>query len=215
MSIISAIKKKIVISSRKRKLDQFHSGFKEGMTVLDVGFTNETKRKVADTTNYFLKNYRYDHKTYTGLSIDDTDGIDQLYPECRFVSYNGGIFPFKDNEFDWVFSNAVIEHLGDDIRQKKFLNEMLRVAKHVYFTTPNKYFLIESHTFILFLHWNNYIFYKYCAKMQPWWSTKEHLYLFSKKRLQRLLEESCAREYTIICNRTALMTMTFSVVCEK
>ena len=215
MSIISAIKKKITISSRKKKLDQFYSKFKEGMTVLDVGFTNETKRKVADTTNYFLKTYRYDYKTYTGLDIEETDGMDQLYPRCRFVSYNGETFPFKDNEFDWVFSNAVIEHVGNDIKQKKFLNEMLRVAKNVYFTTPNKYFPIESHSNIFFLHWNNYLFYKYCAKMKTWWSTKEHLYLFSKRRLQCLLEESCAREYSIICNRTALITTTFSVICKK
>ena len=215
MSIFSAIKKGVTISSRNEKLDQFYSKFTEGMSVLDVGFKNEIKKKVPDTTNYFLKSYRYAHNTYTGLSIEDTDGMDQLYPKCRFVSYDGGVFPFKDNEFDWVFSNAVIEHVGDNLKQKQFLNEMLRVAKNVYFTTPNKYFPIESHTNIIFLHWNNNLFYRYCSKMKPWWSTKEHLYLFSKKRLQHMLEESCAREYIIIQNRTALMTMTLSVVANK
>ncbi len=215
MSIILTIKKKVVLYSRRKKTDHFYSMFKEGMTVLDVGFANETKRKVPDTINYFLKNYRYDYKTYTALSIEKTDGMAELYPKCRFVNYNGGIFPFKDNEFDWVFSNAVIEHVGDDINQKEFLNEMLRVAKNVYFTTPNKFFPFESHSNILFLHWNNYLFYKFCAKMKPRWSTKKLLYLFSKARLQSLLKESRAREYTIFCNRMVLITMTFSVVCRK
>lgn len=215
MSILYKIKKKVAISSREKKINHFYSMFKKGMTVLDVGFSNETKRKLADTSNYFLKTYRCDKRTYTGLSIEGTDGMDRLYPKCRFVNYDGRTFPFENDEFDWVFSNAVIEHVGDDKRQKLFLNEMLRVARNVFFTTPNKFFPIESHSNIFFLHWNYYLFYKYCAKRKPWWSIKEHIYLFSKARLKKLLKESDAKEYTIFYNRTALMTMTFTVVCRK
>jgi hypothetical protein len=216
MALFLDIRKRIDISSRKRKLDQFYSKFKEGMNVLDVGFANETKiRNPPAKINYFLKTYRYDPKTYTGISIEDTDGMDELYPEFRFVSYNGRTFPFKNDEFDWAFSNAVIEHVGNHKRQKEFLDEMLRVAKNVFFTTPNKYFPIESHTNIVFLHWSNYVFYKYIAKKYGiCWPTKERPTLFSKRRLQVLLKESCASEYTILCNRNALMTMTFSVICK-
>ena len=196
-------------------MDHFYSLFNEGMTVLDVGFTNECNRSLLDTTNYFLKKYRYDRKTYTGLSIDKTDGMDLLYPECRFVNYNGGIFPFKDNEFDWIFSNAVIEHVGEYEKQVQFLNEMMRVSHNVFFTTPNKFFPIEAHSNVLFLHWNNFLFYKFCAMMKLHWTSKERLNLLSKTGLRRCLDESLAKHYEIFCNRTAFMTMTFTVICRK
>lgn len=215
MLIINKLKKVITVLSREKKLEQFYALFKNEMTVLDVGFSNETKRKVPDTTNYFIKTYRYNPGTYTGLSNEQTDGMEQLYPGFKFVSYSGGRFPFNDNEFDWVFSNAVIEHVGADDNQKVFLNEMLRVSRNVFFTTPNKFLPVESHSNILFLHWNDSVFCKYCKKRKQWWSTKDHLYLFSKNRLKKLLKESDSSEYQIYCNRTALMTMTFTVVCRK
>jgi len=90
--------------------------------------------------NYFLKTFRYGSEHYTGLGIQDLSNMGNLYPGKTFVAYPGGRFPFEDNEFDWVFSNAVIEHVGDDADQVMFVNEMLRVARNVFFTTPNKYF---------------------------------------------------------------------------
>jgi len=121
--------------------------------------------------------------------------------------------PFKDNEFDWVFSNAVIEHVGDNNAQVYFVNEMIRVGKNVFFTTPYKYFPIESHTDVFFLHWNNNLFYSWCKKHKPW-CTKDHLYLFSRKRLESILRQSNADSYQIYNNRFLGMTMTFTVLCS-
>ena len=138
-------------------MGHFYSLFKEGESVLDVGVSPESK-KALPARNYFLKNYRYNHGTYTGLGVRDLTGMENLFPGKRFVQYPGGKFPFSDKEFDWVFSNAVIEHVGDDCAQLLFLNEMMRVANNVFFTTPNKYFPIESHTNVFFLHWNDKLY---------------------------------------------------------
>jgi ubiquinone/menaquinone biosynthesis C-methylase UbiE len=54
--------------------------------------------------------------------------MEVLFPGKRFVQYAGGRFPFSNKTFDWVFSNAVIEHVGDENAQLLFLNEMMRVA---------------------------------------------------------------------------------------
>jgi ubiquinone/menaquinone biosynthesis C-methylase UbiE len=49
--------------------------------------------------------------------------------------------PLNDGAFDWVFSNAVIEHVGDYHDQTRFANEVRRVATKGYFVAcPNKYF---------------------------------------------------------------------------
>jgi len=56
---------------------------------------------------------------------------------------------FADRSFDWVFSNAVIEHVGGIEEQRKFASEISRVARCGYFvTTPNKFFPIEPHTLL-------------------------------------------------------------------
>jgi hypothetical protein len=67
------------------------------------------------------------------------------------VQADGRFLPFKSKSIDWVFSNAVIEHVGDWARQKQFANEIRRVAAKGYFVaTPNKYFPIEPHTLLPF-----------------------------------------------------------------
>lgn len=52
---------------------------------------------------------------------------------------------YKDNEFDIAFSNSVIEHLYTKENQLKMAAEMMRVGKHHFVQTPNKYFPIEPH----------------------------------------------------------------------
>ena len=67
------------------------------------------------------------------------------------VQADGCYLPFKSKSFDWVFSNAVIEHVGGWARQKEFANEIRRVATKGYFVaTPNKHFPIEPHTLLPF-----------------------------------------------------------------
>jgi len=69
----------------------------------------------------------------------------------KTVEADGRNLPFKSKSFDWVFSNAVIEHVGGWARQREFANEIRRVATKGYFVaTPNKHFPIEPHTLLPF-----------------------------------------------------------------
>jgi len=52
---------------------------------------------------------------------------------------------FPDSQFDVVFSNSVIEHVGDFRDQEKMAREVRRVGKRHFIQTPNKYFPIEPH----------------------------------------------------------------------
>lgn len=49
------------------------------------------------------------------------------------------------NSFDIIFSNSVIEHVGNYKKQKAMANEIKRISKRYYIQTPNKFFSIEPH----------------------------------------------------------------------
>jgi SAM-dependent methyltransferase len=210
MCFINTIKKYVMQSSRTNKLEHFYSLCERG-NILDVGVSG--KARVAGE-NVFLETFRFPGEYYTGLGVEDLSELQKEYPDKRLMTYPGDYFPFPDKSFDWVFSNAVIEHVGDDTAQLRFVNEMLRVGKHVFFTTPNKYFPVESHTNALFLHWlPGDIFYRWCQKYDNYW-TQKNLYLFSYSRLNDLMKESNARHFAIQSNRLLGWPMTFTVVCR-
>ena len=63
--------------------------------------------------------------------------------------------PFDDQSFDLVYSNAVIEHVGYEAAQRQFVAEHARVGKNWIFTTPNRWFPIESHSDVFLRHWHD------------------------------------------------------------
>lgn len=205
------IKTKAMFSSRARKLDHFYSLCKDGK-ILDAGVSSRSR---VQGENIFLDEFRFSGSCYTGLGIQDLSELARLHLDKRFVTYDGKLFPFGDDEFDWVFSNAVIEHVGNASDQVLFLNEMLRVAKNVFFTTPAKYFPVESHTNALFLHWfPGNTFHRWCAKYHPYW-TRENLQLLGLNDLLKILNASNAASYEVFSNRMMGWPMTYTVVCHK
>lgn len=53
---------------------------------------------------------------------------------------------YRDNDFEFVFSNSVIEHVGGEDKQRAFAKEVRRLAPRYWVQTPSIWFPIEAHT---------------------------------------------------------------------
>lgn len=118
--------------------------------ILDVGVTSD---RTYDSSNYVEAWYpRKDRIVAAG--IDDAGFLVETYPGMRFVRADGLRLPFRDGAFDVVHASAVLEHVGDRVRQTAFIAELARVAKRAAFlTTPNRWFPVEVHTSLPLVHW--------------------------------------------------------------
>lgn len=70
-----------------------------------------------------------------------------------WVAGDGRCLPFADRAFDIVFSNSVIEHVGDSDSQRRFASEVIRVGRAYWVQTPNRWFPIEQHLLTPLIHW--------------------------------------------------------------
>ena len=146
----------VSLRSRKRKLqlflDELHPG--PETTVLDVGADELGFGEGAGcgTLNFFEQLYPWPQRI-TALGLHDGARFEKRYPEVSYVRGDALALPFGDGSFDVVFSNAVIEHVGNRDRQSRFVLEALRVGRRVFVTTPNRCFPIEVHTRLPLVHW--------------------------------------------------------------
>ncbi|WP_285030064.1 class I SAM-dependent methyltransferase [Mycolicibacterium sp. lyk4-40-TYG-92] len=79
--------------------------------------------------------------------------IERAATTYPFMLADARALPFVDDCVDFALANAIIEHVGQEIDQRRMVEEMTRVARTWIITTPNKWFPVESHTSTLFLHW--------------------------------------------------------------
>jgi SAM-dependent methyltransferase len=143
---------KIAGHQRKKMFTVFlsASGIAPEDTVVDIGVTSD---RSYHHSNYFEA--WYPHKSrITAVGLDDASFLEEQYPGVRFFRADGRHLPFEDASFDFAHSSAVIEHVGSAEMQVRFLRELWRVArKGIFVTTPNRWFPIEFHTVLPFLHW--------------------------------------------------------------
>lgn len=66
---------------------------------------------------------------------------------------DGCALPYIDKSYDVVYSNSVIEHVGNYEKQRAFANECRRVGKRLWIQTPAYEFFIEPHFLAPFIHW--------------------------------------------------------------
>jgi hypothetical protein len=126
---------------RRRRMQRFVREFSIGREtrVLDVGGTPDDWQMVPVPPRLVLLNMPRARADLAGAA--------------HWVAGDGCSLPFRDRSFDVVFSNSVIEHVGDAACQQRFANEVARVGHAYWVQTPNRWFPVEQHLLTPFLHW--------------------------------------------------------------
>lgn len=79
---------------------------------------------------------------------------------------------YSDNQFDLVFSNSVIEHVGNLSLQKRMADGVKRIGKYWFVQTPAKTYPIEPHFYFPFfaylpLHWRSCLHRRFTMGFMP------------------------------------------------
>ena len=142
---------KIIKNKRSEinKIIEKQLDYQKYKSLLDVG----TTPSLANHENQILK-YFYKKINISCLSNLDLLELKTLYPKILIHLGDARKMTFENNKFDLVISSATIEHVGSFENQLKFVSECYRVSKYkTFITTPNRYYPIEFHTKIPFLHY--------------------------------------------------------------
>jgi SAM-dependent methyltransferase len=116
--------------------------------LLDLGVNNTRWR----SSNFLESSYPWPAQI-TAVAPYPAADFQAAFPDVRFVVGDGRSLPFRDGEFDIGFSNAVIEHVGAREQQRAFAAEMVRTCGRIFLCTPNRWFPIDPHTLLPFVHW--------------------------------------------------------------
>jgi hypothetical protein len=103
--------------------------------ILDVGGTQTIWERIGFADQ---KDIQITILNIVPVQIDHSNMTSIVGSACSMSQFN-------DKEFDIVFSNSVIEHVGGDQEVRSMANEIRRVGKSYYVQTPNRYFPVEPH----------------------------------------------------------------------
>jgi len=152
--MLRRVASQVSLRSRRRKLALFLELLEPGAgsSVVDVGVTNAPFGN-GSSDNFFEALYPWPEQV-TAVGATELDIFSAAFPQVRAVRADGRDLPFADAEFDVGFSNAVVEHVaGGREGQRRFVHELCRVSRRVFVTTPNRWFPVEVHTLLPFVHW--------------------------------------------------------------
>jgi len=184
---------RITVLARDRIYDDFIAICQPGRddTILDVGVSDV----VNDAANMMQRKYPFPEQI-TAVGLGSGEDFRAAYPLTQYLQIGANQrLPFADGQFDVATSNAVLEHVGSPEHQELFVHELIRVARKVFISVPNRYFPVEHHTAIPLLHYSDAAFHLACrafGKME--WAVAENLILMSRTSLARLVPEHVGAE---------------------
>lgn len=129
--IYTTIRRKL----RKKRMQLFSSLVSSDNRILDIGGLGQT----------------WVGEGFERVAILNVDLPHDRVMRFPFILADGKQSPFRSDAFDVVYSNSVIEHVGDWQEQKRLAAEIRRVSRYYFVQTPNRWFLIEPHCLAPFI----------------------------------------------------------------
>jgi len=166
-------------------------------TILDVGVTSDS---FYPESNYFERMYPYPNQI-TCVGTEDGSHLMKAYKGLKYRRVTTGQpLPFRSLEFDIVFSNATVEHVGSRSAQARFLKEICRVGKSFFVTTPSRWFPFEHHTGLPLLHYlPSTLFRKIIQHSRyKYWASESTLNILTAVELKELFPEECRTEVRVL-----------------
>src|SRR4051812_44156063 len=166
--------------------------------ILDVGASDV----IGEAANVLERRYPYPDRI-TAVGLGTAEQFRTTFPQVTYRQITlGAPLPFPEQSFDIVTSNAVLEHAGSFVSQHRMLAELLRVGRRIFVTVPHRFFPVEHHTGIPFLHWTDAGFALACRLLRKHhWGQPENLILMSSQRLRM----ACPAGVPVAVGRTGLL----------
>jgi hypothetical protein len=119
-----------------------------------------------------------DHQTHHNITYVEGDA-------CHLPN-------FKFGDFDIVFSNSVIEHVGGSDKQMQFAYEVVRLSNNYWIQTPCKHFPIEAHSGMPFWWYypswvRTYLLGQWSKKLPAWTEMVANTTVIHKRDLKKML----------------------------
>ena len=154
---------------------------------LDIGTTSDDKNA---SSNIIIKNIK---------NIDNFKCISDQMVNSDFFNKKlkkSITEEFSENELyqfssDLVISNATIEHVGGELKQKRMIENIIRLTKKIFIiTTPNRFYPVELHTKIPLIHLLPKATYRMILKFLglSFYANEENLNLLSTNELKKMLD---------------------------
>ena len=182
--------------------------------LLDIGTTEDV---TANSSNIFCKMFDFIkiHKSISNQKITNKRFQSSLEKSITSDFNEEMINDFKS---DLVISSATIEHVGDFDNQVAKIRNMIQLSKkYVVISTPNRFYPIEFHTKLPFIHWlPKNIFRKALLFLNmKYFADQNNLNLLSKSELKEILNIFSDRiNFKIYNIRFLGLISNFLVICE-
>ena len=207
---------KILKQNREKIHDIFikNTIYNEECSLIDLGTTADKD----DSHNIILYKTQNNKKIYC-LSDQNISFLKEKFTNIKecYIG-NAKKTKFENESFDIAYSSATIEHVGSFQEQVDFVKECLRISKkQVFITTPNRFYPIDFHTKIPFLHWLPKKTHRKILNLigLKFYSLEENLNLLDKKSLLKIIEKINIKNYKIIEHKFLKITSNLILVINK
>ena len=216
INFINYIGEKILNDARNEFFNilKKNTKYSKKKSIIDIG----TTPSLDNYQNIILSKIK-NNKNVTCLSNLNCRILLKKYTNIKkILKGDGRNTKLPKNSFDIVHSNATIEHVGSYTKQLLFIKECIRVSKkYVFIQTPNRFYPIDFHTILPFIHWLPKYIHRKILKIigLNFYSLEKNLNLLSKIDLVNLCNELNIKKFKIIKYKLFLMTSNLILIIQK